>query len=337
MRYTGKGPSLRARHSSSSGSWCTEQTTQSQRAFLVGAGRVVLQAEHDPPAPSLRPGIVRVRAHAHRHQVDALADPLGVGLHVPGLHVQGDAEVLGHHHPVGHDLHLAAPVGQQLGGRGGLVEPELVDHHHPALGIGPALEDVADVDHPRVVAGPPRPGRPGPGGHDHRVGLLGLDLGPGGRGAGDQLHAQPPGGHHEVAGDVEELGPAGDGGGHLHLAAEAVVPLEQGHPVPPLGRGHRGLQPAGAAADHHHPPAPAGGGEDGRLASGPRVLDAAEPAVEAHATDALLVAGETGADVGGVARAGLGREVGIGDLAPDHADQIAQPVVEGAVGLPSGP
>ena len=91
--------------------------------------------------------------------------------------------------------------------------------------------------------------------------------------------------------------------------------------------------PPGPAADHHHPPAPGGGGEDGRLASGPRVLDAAQPPVEAHPADALLVAGQAGADVGGMAGPGLGREVGVGDLAAHHPDQVAQPVVEGPIGL----
>ena len=105
-----------------------------------------------------------------------------------------------------------------------------------------------------------------------------------------------------------------------------------------LGGGDRGLQPARAPADHHHLPAPGRGrGATVGLAAGPRVLDAAEPPVEAHPAHALLVAGQAGPDVGGVAGPGLGREVGVGDLAPDHADQVAEALVEGPVGLAAGP
>ena len=114
-----------------------------------------------PPSPSSPAG------DAHGHQVDALADALGVGLHVPGLEVEGDPEILAHHHAVGDDLDRAAPVGQQLGHRGGLVEPELVDDDHPPVGIGPALEHVAHVDHPRTgrrptTGGPAAPRWPPP-------------------------------------------------------------------------------------------------------------------------------------------------------------------------------
>ncbi len=116
--------------------------------------------------------------------------------------------------------------------------------------------------------------------------------------------------------------------------AEPVVSFEQGDPVTPFGCGHRCLQPAGATADHHHRRAGAVAAEGRlRLAPGPRVLDAAQPAVEPHAAHALLVAGQAGADVGGVPRPGLGREVRVGDLAPHHPDQVAEPVAEGPVGL----
>ena len=98
-----------------------------------------------------------------------------MGLHVPRLEVEGDPEVLAHDHGVGDDLDLAAPIGQPLGGGGALVEPELVDHHHFAVGVHPALEDVPDVDHPGMVAGPPGPGRSGPGGDHDGVGMLAAD------------------------------------------------------------------------------------------------------------------------------------------------------------------
>ena len=153
MRWTSKGAPSRARHRSSSRLLVDGAHHPVAAALLVGAGGVVLQLQGDRRPAVAGPG------DAHRHQVDALADAEGVGLHVPGLHVEGDPEVLADHHPVGDDLDVAAPVGQQLGRRGGLVEAELVDDHDPALGADPALEHVADVDHPLVVPGPPRAGR----------------------------------------------------------------------------------------------------------------------------------------------------------------------------------
>ena len=70
-----------------------------------------------------------------------------------------------------------------------------------------------------------------------------------------------------------------------------------------------------------------------RLAAGARVLDAAEPAVEAHPADALLVARQAQAGLVGGAGAGLGREVGVGDLSAHHADEIAVAFGERPFGL----
>ena len=47
--------------------------------------------------------------------------------HPPTFHVEGDPQVLAHDHPVRHDLDSAATVGQELGHRLRLLEPELVD------------------------------------------------------------------------------------------------------------------------------------------------------------------------------------------------------------------
>ena len=93
--------------------------------------------------------------------------------HVEGLHVQGDAEILAHDHAGGDDLHRAAPVGQQLGDAGGLVEAEVVDHHHLPGRLGAALEHVADVHDARMTGGPVRRLRPCPGGQHHGVGRIG--------------------------------------------------------------------------------------------------------------------------------------------------------------------
>ena len=70
-----------------------------------------------------------------------------------------------------------------------------------------------------------------------------------------------------------------------------------------------------------------------RLAAGARVLDAAEPAVEAHPPDALLVARQAQADLVGGAGPGLGRELGIGDLPAHDADEVAVALGERPLGL----
>ncbi len=69
------------------------------------------------------------------------------------------------------------------------------------------------------------------------------------------------------------------------------------------------------------------------LAAGSRVLDAAEPAVQAHAAHALLVARETQAHLVGGARAGLHGEVGVGDLAAHDADEVAVALGQCPLGL----
>ncbi len=69
------------------------------------------------------------------------------------------------------------------------------------------------------------------------------------------------------------------------------------------------------------------------LAAGARVLDTAEPAVEPHPADALLVAAQAQADVVGGPDPGLGGEVGVGDLAAHHAHQVAVTIGDRSFGL----
>ena len=78
--------------------------------------------------------------------------------------------------------------------------------------------------------------------------------------------------------------------GAAGVDGQSLVAFEQDHAVTTLGGGHGGLETAGAAPHHDHPSPPAGPGHDGRLASGARILDAPEPAVEPHPADALLIA-----------------------------------------------
>ena len=100
-----------------------------------------------------------------------------------------------------------------------------------------------------------------------------------------------------------------------------------------LGCGHGGLEASRSAPHHDDRAAPAGEGEDGRLEASTWVFDAAEPSVEPHAADALLVTGQAGTDVGGMTRPGLGAEVGVGNLAPHDAHEVAHAVGQGPVGL----
>ena len=213
------------------------------------------------------------------------------------------------------------------------MEAELVDHHHPTLGMDPALEHIAHVDHPGLFAGPPRPGRACTGGHDHGIGRLGSDHVGRGLHPDADVYALTAGGDDEVAGDVEELGPARYGRGHMSLSAESVVALEQHDLVPSLGGGDCSLQAPRAASDHNDLAPAAGERDDRRLASGQGVFDAAQPPIETHPAHALLIARQAGTDVGGMSGASLGREVGVGDLAPDHAHQIADTVSQRPVGL----
>jgi len=107
------------------------------------------------------------------------------------------------------------------------------------------------------------------------------------------------------------------------LAAEPVLPLEQRHPVAPLRGGDRRLQAGGTAAHHQHVFPGAGRRESDGLFPGARIFDAAEPPVQPHPAHAFLIARQAGADVGCMPGPSLGREVGVGDLAPDHTHQVA--------------
>ena len=128
-------PVRKVRHSSSSGSWWTEQTTQSQTRCLVGSGRMVLEGEHH----RLGAVVSAARATPIGTRSTLWTMPLAWAFTFQSLHVEGDAEVLADHHRVGHDLDPAAAVGQQLGGRRRLMEAELVDDDHagPADRPGP--------------------------------------------------------------------------------------------------------------------------------------------------------------------------------------------------------
>ena len=118
-----------------------------------------------------------------------------------------------------------------------------------------------------------------------------------------------------VADEVAELGPVRDGGGQPDLTAGDGVAFVDGDAMAAAGGGDGGLQ-AGRTGTHHHdvpwtmdPRRPDG---DGGLLARARVLDAAQPPVETHAPDALLVARQAQADLLRGAGASLGREVGVG-------------------------
>ena len=166
-------------------------------------------------------------------------------------------EILTDDHAVGDDLDRAAPVGEQLGDRRGLVEAELVDDHHPPVRVGPALEHVAHVDHPRVVAAPTTAG---PG----RAPVARTTTSGPSAASTSAASTSTPVRHV----DARAGGPArpGCGRGRTNsarlgtLAATRTWPprrslaLVEDDPVPALGRRHRGLQAAGPAADDDHPP-----------------------------------------------------------------------------------
>ncbi len=70
-----------------------------------------------------------------------------------------------------------------------------------------------------------------------------------------------------------------------------------------------------------------------RLAPGVGVLDAPQPAVEPHPSDALLVARQAQADLVGGTRPRLGGELGVGDLPAHDADEVAVAFGQRAFGL----
>ena len=76
------------------------------------AGRMMQQQSVHPARAPVLPVIF---GRAHHHQIGGLRGFPWRAPHVEGLHVQGDAEILADDHAGGDDLHLAAPVGQQLG------------------------------------------------------------------------------------------------------------------------------------------------------------------------------------------------------------------------------
>src|SRR5439155_5540804 len=99
--------------------------------------------------------------------------------------------------------------------------------------------------------------------------------------------------------------------------------LAERDPVAPPGGGDRRLHPRRPRADDEHAQRPLRRTRLGlALAPGARALDAAEPAIQPHAADALLVAGKAEADCLGRARARLRGEVGVRDLTAHDPDEV---------------
>ena len=290
-RCTSNGAACNCCHSASSG--CLMDRADDPVAEPLGllSGRMVQQREHHPAGAAA--GRRVIGSHADHHQVGGLADPLGMRAHVEGLHVQGDAEILADDHAGGDDLHRAAPVGQQLGGAGGLVEAEVIDHHYLPGRLGAAFEHVADVHYARMTGSPVRRLRPRPGGQHHGVGRIGAQRLGRGLHAGPDFHAVALAFGRQVAHHVEELGAGWHRCGHGYLAAGARLAFVQRHPVAALGSRGGCLQAGRPTADHDHPPARATRRrEQDGLPAGAGVLDAAQPPVQAHPADAFLVAGQ---------------------------------------------
>src|SRR5450755_3785162 len=229
--------------------------------------------------------------------IGALPDALGVRLDVPQLQVQREAQILADHHAAGDHLDVAALVGEQLGGRTGLMKAQLVHDDYRARRRDRPVDHLADIGYPPTAAVPAGAGGPGAGGQHHGVGRL-FQQEPGAdRMTGSHVHAQPRRLRREVARDGAELGPAGRPGGDADLAASAPGPLEEGHVVTPARRGDRGLEPAGTPAHHVDPTASGRPRQRPRywyryrhgLPAGPRVLDTAQPPVQPYPADALLV------------------------------------------------
>ncbi len=269
----------------------------------------------------LQAGVVQAQHHAVRYLGDALARSPDV----PALAVQRHPETLADLHVRGEHRNLAAAVGEQLGNGRGVVEADLVDDHDPPGRGRRTVEDRPHCTYPGVVrAGPPRPRWPAPGGHDDHVWMMVADVADVHPHSGLHRHAERAQLGQLVADEVAEFGPARDGCGQAHLPTRLVGRLHQGDAVAGAMGADRRLHPARPGTHHQHVPGPHRHREDqcaGRVAAvrtgfdtalggpdslpaGQRVLDAAEPAVQAHPSDAFLVARQAQPDVLGRPGAG---------------------------------
>ena len=188
------------------------------------------------------------------------------------------------------------------------------------------------------IGNPPRTLRFGAGGHDHVIGFLLVDEAGPHTGAGDDLDSESTALVDLIANHVAELGAVGDRCGEAYLTTDLVV-LFVHRDAMTIARGGDGGLKTGRPTSHDHDVLGLGGERhvivDGPFvfATGARILDAAEPAVETHAAHALLIARQTESDLVGGTGASLGREVGIGDLTPHHAHEIAMTFGERTLGL----
>ncbi len=192
-----------------------------------------------------------------------------------------------------------------------MVEADLVDDSHPARRRRRPVEDRPQRTDPRIVGGrPPRPGRAAAGGHDNHVRTVVADVVDVHPDPGLDRHTERAQFRELVADEVTELGAARNAGGEAHLPTRFVGRLHQGDAVAGTMGADRRLHAGRAGADHEHVPGLHRGRQDqhagraaairtgfdaafggpNRLPAGQRVLDATEPAVQTHPSDAFLVA-----------------------------------------------
>ena len=271
--------------------------------------------------------------------------PLLGGADPPVLHVERDAEVLADDHPWRHDLDRATAIGQQLGDRRRVMEADLVDHHHVAEWSHLPFEDGADVGNGgRILGYPPRALWLGAGGDDDVVrSAFGDESRPHADAVLDR-HAEAPALGELIADHVAELGPVRHRRREADLTAGLRALFAHRDPMSVAGGGDRGLEAgrSGTGYQHgfwEHRLAPGrrrrSGGRRGEqsFAPGEGVLDAPQPAVEPHPSDALLVARQAQADLVGCTRPRLGGELGVGDLPAHHTDEVAVSLGQRAFGL----
>ena len=207
------------------------------------------------------------------------------------------------------------------------------------------FEHVADVgDVGRVLGYPPRALWLGAGGDDDVVGsAFGDESRPHADAVLDR-HAEAPALGELVADHVAELGPVRHRRREADLTAGLRALFAHRDPVSVAGGGDRGLEARRSGTGDQAriwgaptcdwPASPARWTPgDQRFASGVRVLDAPQPAVEPHPSDALLVARQAQADLVGGTGPRLGGELGVGDLPAHDTDEVAVTLGERALGL----
>ena len=249
-----------------------------------------------------------IRLDPHAMLVEAFHERADLEPH--GLHPDGGVlRVQGHADPAGC---------QMVGRRHRHIAAGLVMHQHLAVERGHAGHHIPAAQHARVSLDPVGMRQPA-GGDEHHIRCLLEDILPLGEMIQPDTHAKPVDLALQPVGDAKKVAPPVGLSGKQHLAAELGRRLEQNHLMSAFGADARRLHAGRPAADNDDLLPRRVRRRDHmrklRLARGGRVLDAV---AEVRA----IGRADTVADAVLLAAFQLGDDIGIGDVAAGHADEI---------------